>query len=396
MKILAVSTWFPYPPDNGSKMRAYHLLRHLGERHRLDLLAMRQSDDDLIHLDRVRAFCRRVNTYREPEFRPSGLGGIAAFFSPVPRYFQAHHSPGLDAELREWSWGEQYDAIIAVTLGAAPYVAPLRTFARKILDEHNVESQVIKRRSREERSLLTRLRYLPTWVKAESYERMLASRFDAVSVVSEQEQDLFRALLRGGKPISAVIPNGIDPALLEYHGTARESDLLIFTGALSYGPNRDAAECLCRDILPLVRRHVPRAKLRITGRVSDADREAFASLDSAVELTGYVDDVRPCIASASVMVAPMRLGGGTRLKILEAMGLGTPVVTTRMGAEGIPVTDGRDILLADTPEEMAGAVIRILRDPATAEEIGRNARELVRERFQWPAIAAEFERLVCG
>lgn len=395
MKILAVSTWFPYPPDNGSKTRTYHLLRHLGERHTLDLLALRQSDDDLRRLSEAARFCRRINTHPEPQFEPCGIGSAAAFLSPVPRYFRAHHSPGLEAQLREWTECESYDAIIAVTLGAAPYVAVLDTSARKVLDEHNVESQVIKRQARAERAFWKRFRYLPTWVKAERYERMLAVRFHAAAVVSDQERVLFRTLMRNGYPPAAVIPNGVDPALLAYGGVARESGVLLFTGALGYGPNRDAAECLCREVLPLVRRHVPGARVRITGRAADADRKAFGGIP-AVEMTGYVDDIRPAIASASVLVAPFRLGGGTRLKILEAMALGTPVVSTPIGAEGIPVSSGKEILLADTPAECAEGVVRVLSDRGLADRLARNARELVRERFQWPAIAAQFERLVTG
>ena len=237
---------------------------------------------------------------------------------------------------------------------------------------------------------------IPTRVKAERYERLLAARFDAVSVVSEQERALFRNLTRNGPTPAMVIPNGIDTGLLDFNGVPRENNLLAFTGALSYGPNRDAALCLCREVLPLVRRHVPEARVRITGRASDADRELFGASNMMVELTGYVDDIRPMIASASALVAPLRFGGGTRLKILEAMGLGTPVVTTPMGAEGIDVSNGRDILLGETAEEIADAAMRLLTDPEFSSEIARNARELVRKRYQWPAIAADFERMVTG
>lgn len=394
MKILAVSTWFPYPPDNGSKMRSYHLLKHLGERHTLDLLALRQSDDDLRHLG-VLGFCRRVNTYLEPEFEPSGLRSFAGLFSPTPRYFQAHHSPGLAAELREWIANERYDAVVAVTLGSAPYVAPLDTSARKVLDEHNVECQVIRRQACEEQSAVRKLRHIPTWLKAESYERRLAARFDAVGVVSEQESSLFRSLVRGEQPPAEVIPNGVDPGLLDFAGAEKEHDLLAFTGALSYDANRDAAVRLCREVLPLVRGQIPEARVWLTGRATDTDRREFGAIPG-VEMTGYVDDIRPVVASASVLVTPLRYGGGTRLKILEAMALGTPVVSTPMGAEGIAVGDGREIMLANTVDGLADAVVRLLKDPDLAAEIAARAREMVRDRYQWPAIAAEFEKLVVG
>jgi len=396
MKVLAVSTWFPYPPDNGSKARTYHLLRHVGMNHDVDLLALTQSDDDLRFLGDVRQFCRRVASFPEPAFRPSGVRSLAAFFSPVPRYFQSHHCPELEIALGDWARAEDYDVVLAASLGAAPYVAKLDMPVRRILDEHNIESQVIKRQWLEEKSLWRRLRRLPTWIKAQRFEAALASRFHVVTVVSERERHLFEALLPNGRgPRAKVIPNGADPCLLDYECPTKEHGVLVFTGALGYLPNYGAALHLWRDILPLVRRYVPEARVRITGRAAGVDTSEFEAAPG-VELTGYVDDIRPVVASASALVVPIRLGGGTRLKILEAMALGTPVVSTRVGAEGISVADGDDILLGETAAEMANRVVRILTSPELAAKIAGNARALVRERYQWPAIAAQFERVLSG
>ena len=393
MKILVISTWFPFPPDNGSKARTYNLLRHLGARHTLDLLALSQSERDTNYLDEVRQFCRRIALFPEPKFHPRKLRSYLGFFSPTPRYFQAHHCRELESLSTIWTQEESYNVVLAVTLGAGPYAAKLDVPFR-VLDQHNIESQVIKRECRNGRSILRRLRYAPTWIKAEGFERAVARRFDAITVVSEQERGLMEGLLGDGhgKEI-CVVPNGIDPGLLEYQPPMREEAVLLFTGALTYKPNYDAAVRLCEDILPAVRTRFPHARLRITGGFEGVDVSGLADTPG-VELTGYVEDIRPVVASASVLVVPLHFGGGTRLKILEAMALGTPVVSTPIGAEGLEVQDGVHILLGETTTELADRTSRVLADPDWAVKIAGNARELVKEHYQWPMIAGRFERVL--
>jgi len=393
MKILAISTWFPYPPDNGSKTRAYNLLRHLGARHTLDLLALSQTDRDMDYLDRLWGFCRRCHAVPEPRFDPSGIRSWTGFFSPTPRYFREHHAPEIEDIAARWASEERYDAVVAVTLGAAPYAVKLNV-PFKLLDQHNVESEVIKRKWRSGRGMLRRLRWLPTWLKSQRFERKIASCFDAIAVVSERERELMELMLRDGRvPKVAVVPNGVDPSLLSYRPRAKESGVFAFTGALTYAPNYDAATCLCRDILPALRTRFGDVRLRITGSTDGVDLSEFSGA-RGVEFTGYVDDIRPVVSSAWALVVPLRYGGGTRVKILEAMALGTPVVSTPMGAEGLDVIDGTHILLGDDVAELVEQTTRLLADPGLAARIADNARELVRERYQWPSIAERFEGLL--
>lgn len=393
MKILAVSTWFPVPPDNGSKARTYNLLSRIGAEHSLDLISLSQCGRDVTHLGEVQRFCRRVAVLPEPQFRPEAVGTWLGFLSPTPRYFQAHHSREMESLAKYWAAREQYDVAIAVTLGAAPYVAKLDV-PYKVLDEHNVESQVIKRQCENEQSPLRKLRYAPTWRKAERFERKLARKFNAITVVSDCEKDLMNRLLRNGHTRRVhVVANGVDPGYLEYRRPVQEHGLLAFTGALSYQPNFDGAACLCREILPAVRTRFSHARVRLTGSLEGVDISGLQGMPG-VEFTGYLEDIRPVVASASVLVVPLRFGGGTRLKILEAMALGTPVVSTPIGAEGLDVVDGTHILLGETAAEMSDQVTRILANPSLAERISKNARALVKERYQWPMIAEKFRRVL--
>lgn len=393
MKILALSTWFPYPPDNGSKMRTYHLLSHLGSNHELDLITLSQSAKDADHIGEVRKFCRRVSAFPEPHFHPEERATWLGFLSLSPRYFLAHHSPEMDKLAARWTSEEKYDAVIAITLGAAPYAARLDTPFR-VLDQHNVESYVIKRQSENEHSPIRRLRYTPTWLKTRRFERGLTERFDAITVVSDNEQMLMRQVLGNGHGDRVhVIPNGVDPKLLDFKPPQKERRLITFTGSLSYKPNFDAAMRLCRDILPSVARDIPDIRLRITGKLDGLD---IGDLSNApgIEFTGYVDDIKPLVASASALVVPLKFGGGTRLKILEAMALGTPVISTPMGVEGLGTEDGRNILLGDTDEELARQTVLALSNPELSASIAENAMELIKDRYLWPDIASDFERVV--
>ncbi len=393
MKILAISTWFPFPPDNGSKARAYNLLHHLGTRHTLDLLALSQSKRDSEYLREVQAFCRRVTVFPEPQFRLEKIGSWRGFLSPVPRYFREHHCPELEALSQQWAYQECYEAVVAVTLGSAPYAAKLSS-PFKLLDQHNVESQVIKRQWRNEESAFRRLRIMPTWMKAERFERAIAAKFHTITVVSEPERYLMERLLKTGLGTEVhVIPNGADPGLLDYQPPAKEPAVLAFTGALSYQPNLDAAECLCRHILPAVRARFPNARVRITGRIEGVDVRDLSGI-AGVEFTGYVEDIRPVVASASALVVPLRQGGGTRVKILEAMALGTPVISTPMGAEGLEVQDGTHVLLGETAADLAEQASRVIGDVDFGNWIAANAKEIVRDRYQWPVIAREFEGVI--
>ncbi|MHB0999876.1 MAG: glycosyltransferase family 4 protein [Armatimonadota bacterium] len=392
MKILVISTWFPYPPDNGSKIRIYNLLKYLGTRHTIDLLALTQSERDAGYLDVVGQFCRRISIFPEPRFMPDEMMSWLGFFSMVPRYFRVHHCQEMEAKSIEWNAGENYDAVLAMTLGSAPYVSKL-DIPFKLLDQHNVESQVIKRQWKVDESIIRRMRYAPTWMKAEYFERRVAMGFDVISVVSEPESRLMDELLGEGhvKRID-VIPNGVSPEFLEYKSQKREPGLLAFTGALTYTPNYDAAMRLSKDIMPHILAQMPDAKLQITGNSNGIDTSALAA--EGVKLTGYVDDIKTVLGSAQALVVPLRYGGGTRLKILEAMALGTPIVSTPMGAEGIGAEDGIHILYGETDKELADQSVRLLQDEELADRISTAAKELVRERYQWPSIAAEFENIL--
>jgi glycosyltransferase involved in cell wall biosynthesis len=169
-----------------------------------------------------------------------------------------------------------------------------------------------------------------------------------------------------------------------------ECDSLVFTGSMDWLPNEDGVAYFIREILPLIRQQVPKVSLRIVGRKPSADLESLAARQENVELTGWVEDVRPFLARGAVCIVPLRIGSGTRLKIFEAMAMGKAVVSTSIGAEGLPVQPGENILMADDPDTFAQSVVSLLRDATRRREIGLAARKLVAENYSWERIAEDF------
>jgi glycosyltransferase involved in cell wall biosynthesis len=225
------------------------------------------------------------------------------------------------------------------------------------------------------------------WRRLRRYEALVCRRADRVLAVSEADAAALQALVPGLQ--ATVVPNGID-AQAYSNFQPPTSNTLVFTGTMDFRPNVDAVLWFARHVLPRVRADVPDVRLFVVGQRPHRRLDVLRR-DRAVVLTGWVEDVRPYIAQAAVCVAPLRIGGGTRLKLLEAMAMGRPVVATRLGAEGYPLTDGRELLLADTPADFAARVVALLRCPERGAALGRAARAFVEERYDWQVIVPRLE-----
>lgn len=254
-----------------------------------------------------------------------------------------------------------------------------------VLDAHNIWSELTSRRAALDRSVPRRVLRRLLARRQRATERRAWAAADLCLAVSEREGALLRA--EGARAV-AVVPNGValDAGPAPVPALATEPPTLVFVGLLAYGPNRDAVAHLVRDILPLVQARRPRVRVRIVG--DGATDELLRLAGPSVEFTGRLDDVRPVVRSADVVVVPLRIGSGTRLKILEGMALGRPVVSTTIGAEGIELVDGRDALIADGAAPVASAILRLLDDPALAARIGAAGRTLVERAYGWDPVGA--------
>lgn len=387
MRILFLSLWFPFPPDNGSKMRVYNLLRALAQRHTITLLSFVNQGEE-IQPQGLRDICRTIHTVAWKPYQPLRGKALLGLLSMTPRFLLDTDSPAMRQLVCEELAHSRYDVVIGSQLGAAVYIAETQNIAR-IFEE--VEVGVYQGRLQASRGL-TRLRHALTWAKHRRFLQRLLSRFDACTVVSHLEQRWLAEM--GIEPARiALIPNGIP--LDWYSGVEPDPqpDRLIFTGALTYFANYNAMAYFLEHVYPLIRAGHPQVRLAITGRTNGVDIASLPA-DDSVTFTGYVPNIRPLVAGSGVCIVPLLEGGGTRLKILEAMALGTPVVATSKGAEGLEATHGEHILIADDPADFARCVIQVLTDPELRARLAMNARQLVQSRYDWAPIGQRFAALV--
>ena len=287
------------------------------------------------------------------------------------------------------------DAVYAVASCVSPI--PRRTGpppppAPAVLCHHKVEAMTWRRHYEVQTNPLKKAYLYGQWLKARRFERAECRRFDAVVAVSREDAELMRR--EYGVAEVADVPTGVDIDYFRPTGAETvEPHGLVFTGSMDWLPNEDAIQFFTREILPLVRERVPQVKLTVVGRKPYASLLELAGRDPSIVVTGRVEDVRPYMERAAAYVVPIRVGGGTRLKIYEAMAMEKPVVSTTVGAEGLPLRDGEDLLLADTPRAFADAVVRVLEDAEFARRLGARAAAGVRERFGWERVADQFAEL---
>jgi glycosyltransferase involved in cell wall biosynthesis len=261
-----------------------------------------------------------------------------------------------------------------------------------ILFTHNVESEIWRRHAETARNPVSRRLLQAQWRRMLRFERAALGRFDLVLAVSDADRQTFGRLFPGAltAPVH-VVPTGVDTAYFApmYDRHSKPAHL-VFTGSMDWLPNEDGMQYFVREILPRIRQFEPDATLSIIGRSPTPAVRRLAN-DHGVRVTGSVDDVRPYVADGSVYVVPLRIGGGTRLKIFEAMAMGRAVVSTTVGAEGLPVTPGEHIVVADEPQHFAETVVRLVRDDEMRRRLEIEARKLVVERYDWSAVARDFE-----
>lgn len=388
MRLLFLSRWFPFPADNGSKLRVINLIKQLSTRHVVHLISFTSEPVDGERWAALRGLCQQVDTVLYQPFRPLSWRALAGFFDARPRSVVDTFSPEMQALVRRAVREYSFDMVIASEIDMAIYALDLPQGARVLED---LELTAIYEHFQQARSLAQRVRAGLTWWKLSSYVQRLLGDIDLCTVVSEAERENVRRVAPAARV--EVVTNGVDVA--GYNGVfgAPQADTLIYSGALTYSANFDAVEYFLREIYPRLLAARPGLKFLITGRLEGVPVQRLPQLPG-VTFTGYLDDIRPAIAASWASVVPLRVGGGTRLKILEALALGTPVVATRKGAEGLELVPGRDALIADAPAEFADAILTLLADPDLRARLSRHGRRLVEAQYDWAAIGRRFDGLL--
>jgi polysaccharide biosynthesis protein PslH len=382
-RILFLSRWFPYPPDNGSKIRIFHLLRCLASRYSLALISFAEHAPDPKACAFLEELCQFVKVVPYRPFQPNGLKALAGYLSIYPRSVVATDNPQFHHVVESSVQKFRPDLVIASETAMAPYALKVPQVPCILED---LELAVFHQAYLGEKRPIARARKSLTWWKHAWYVRHLLRHFEGCTVVSEAEQALTSTLTPADRPVR-VIPNGVDWYNLQDNFGPPVANTMIYAGAMTYSANFDAMDFFLRDIMPIIRTTQPQTRLRITGSYKNVPIEQL-SLDENTELTGYVVDIRPVVAQSWVSIVPLRTGGGTRLKILESLALGTPVVTTTKGIEGLAIAPGEGILIADTPQDFAVSVKSILSDPALRATLSERGRR-VAQSYNWEQIGCK-------
>jgi polysaccharide biosynthesis protein PslH len=385
MKILFLSAWFPYPPDNGSKLRVYNLLRGLAQKHQVTLISFAEPVPEQIP-EALEQMCQQVYALPARQYEPGSRKALLGLLAPKPRVLVDRFAPEMAGCIRQALESGSFDVVVASQWYMADYLKEMPG-TPAIFEE--VEVGVFIDRVQQAPNLASRVRHGLTTLKMQGYFRSLMERFSASTVVSEEEAQLLRGMV-GSQAQIEVIPNGV--RLDDYSRVQVEPQpgSLIFTGSFTYSPNYEAMQWFMRQVFPLVQAAVPDARVIITGNHKNLPLEN----EDAITRTGFVQDIRPLVAGAWASLAPLHTGGGTRLKILEAMALRSPVIATTKGAQGLDVCPGEHLLIADDPQEFAQAAIRLLQDPVLRHRLVENAYRMAAEKYDWEVILPGFLRLV--
>jgi sugar transferase (PEP-CTERM/EpsH1 system associated) len=396
MRILFLTPQLPYPPQKGTALRNWGLISELASRHRLSLLSFQAPGQSAQPAPPLAAACALVESVPQPtRALRNRLRDMLTTRQPDMALRLA--SKAYAQRLTNLLAREPFDVVHIEGIELAPYLNTIEEAQPRpliVFDDHNCEYLL------QQRVFLTDLRIPARWLGAaysfvqwrrlHRYEALACRRADRVLAVSEADATALQELVPHLEV--TVVPNGVDTRVYTPRSTHHYTPTLIFTGTMDFRPNVDAVLWFAHEVLPRVRAEVPGAHFIVVGQRPHRRLDRLRD-HPAVTLTGWVEDVRPYIAQAAVYVAPLRMGGGTRLKLLEAMAMGKAVVATRLGAEGYPVTDGRELLLADTPADFAAAVGALLRAPQRRAELSQAARAFVEQRYDWQAIVPRVEAL---
>ena len=394
MKILWLNAGLLLPLDKGGKLRTWHLMRHLARHHDITYLSFAEPSQTADDRDGMLDVCTTLETVP----RTDAAKGTLRFYAEAARFI-VDPLPYAVAKYRSDAYARRamallesgnFDVVVCDFLPPAVNL-PATLPVPSVLFTHNVEAEIWRRHVETAGNPLKRLLLKQQWNRMLRFERDVLSRFDVVLAVSEADGQTFERLYPGAlrSPVH-VVKTGVDTAFFTPVSGVEHRAHLVFTGSMDWLPNEDGMVYFVRDILPRIRAAEPSATLTIVGREPTPTVRRLAE-QAGVAVTGRVEDVRPEIAAADVYVVPLRIGGGTRLKIFEAMAMGKAVVSTSIGAEGLPVTHREDILLADEPAQFAHAVVSLIRDTGARRRLEAAARRLVVDHYDWSAVASDFE-----
>jgi sugar transferase (PEP-CTERM/EpsH1 system associated) len=391
VRILWVKMGGLWPPTAGGRIRSLETLSCLSRRHEVTVLTTHGPDGDPDALVRRLPACRRIVSIPFTAPRAGSAPFVQAlarsWLSPLPVDLWKWRLDAMRTHVQALIDEGLVDVCIADFLVSAPNI-PRSRRVPLVLFEHTGEYVIWRRLAELERQPLKRALLEIEWRKMRRYERGACATADMTVAVSEDDRQRLEALAPGER--SVAVPTGVDTEYFKPQHSPELPRRLVFTGSMDWYPNEDAILYFAEAILPTIRAEIPDVSAVVVGRRPSPQLRTVAER-AGIAVTGTVDDVRPYVDSAAVYVVPLRAGGGTRLKIFEALAMGKAVVSTTVGAEGLALTAGRDVLIADEPHAFAQSVIGLLREPDRRHALGRAGRLLVETKYSWERVTEDFE-----
>jgi len=392
MNILFLSTENPYPPDGGHHLRTFNVLKILASRHKIYFVGFAQDKNEFKYIPEIKKFCETVDIYKVSE-----TGYNKAFFmltcknvfSKQPLIAQRYFIPEARKRIEQILVGDSIDLVHMDMLALGLY-KPILKGIPVILTNHNVESLRIYRWMEVEKKLFIKSFLFYQYLKLKDFEKRICPKFDQCIVVSGHDKTYLRNLC--GKDNFVVIPNGVDIEYFKPESVEVRRNHLVWVGGMTGPYNSDAVDFFIEKIWPVIKYEVREATIDFVGGGPTQKLRNKALADENVKVLGFVSDIRPIVQRASVFVAPIRIGSGTKIKVLNAMAQAKPVVATTNAAEGIDVTQEKNILIADDPGEFAEKIVYLLNHEQIAKEIGTRARELIENKYSWDVISEDIHR----
>ena len=384
MKILVVLPRFPYPLEKGDKLRAYHQIRTLAAHHEVYLFALSHHSVSSESLQQMRQFCKEIRIYRLSRLM-GAFRVLRCFFGVKSLQMGYWFSPKARKQYRRFEAEVQPDVLFNQMVRTMKYVS--WSDYPKVMDFQDALSMNVERRMRERHGLsYFVLHYEFKMLRSAEYNAFKI--FDELAIISQPDSE---AIPQHKDSRIHILPNGVDFDYFQPMQVEKKYDL-VFCGNMQYKPNIDASRFLVGEVMPLVWQRHPEARLMLAGATPKAAVRQLAS--DRVVVTGSVDDIRPCYAQSRLLVAPMRIGSGLQNKILEAMAMGIPCVTTALANASIGAVDGQQILLGANAQELADAIVRLLEDEALRHTLADNAMQFVHQHFSWEAAGEKLESIL--
>jgi sugar transferase (PEP-CTERM/EpsH1 system associated) len=386
MNILFITKELPYPPDSGFRNRTFHLIKGLAHKHKISLVCCAEKN---AVLNGVSPYCFTIELV---EFKKPDRSFLNLFFSLFfvrPYSVRSRFNPVMKTKAERLLASQHFDLFICDSIYQAMQMPD--TNVPKIITEHNIESSIMRRYAKVEKNPFIKLGVWIEYLKMRHYENVTWKRFNACLVCSEADKRELQERVPTQKV--DVIPNGVDLDYFTTISAESKNHSLVYVGQMNWHPNIDAVVYFLKEMYPRIKADVSDVSFSIVGSNPPEEIKKLAQKNGA-NTTGYVPDTRPFVSGAQVFVVPLRIGGGTRLKILEAMAMGKAIVSTSIGCEGIGATHEKNILIADSPADFVKCVIRIFNDKTLKGNLGIAARKFVEENYSWNRITQKLNVVI--